>query len=139
MEAARLDVVLDTSAIVALFLLEPAAPVVRTLIEGGGARMSTVSAAETIDVMVRVHGAGADDAVTRVGELLSIVAAVSPTAEMAAVAGELRSRHWRRHQRISLADCFVVATAKPGDRIATVDGTLAAVARAEGYEVVALD
>jgi predicted nucleic acid-binding protein len=137
-EAARLGVVLDTSAVVALFLLESSAPSVGTLVRRGDARMSTVNAAETVDVMARVHGADPSEAVLRVDELLSRVAPVPATADIATTAGELRARHWRRDQRISLADCFVLATAEPGDRIATLDERLAALARDEGYEVVPL-
>jgi PIN domain nuclease of toxin-antitoxin system len=137
-EAARLDVVLDASAVIAFLLLEPSAPSVRELIRGGGARMSAVNAAETVDVMVRVHRGDPGEVVRQVDELLTTVAPVSATADIATRAGELRARHWRRDQRISLADCFVLATAEPGDRIATTDSTLAAIARDEGYEVVGL-
>ena len=47
------------------------------------------------------------------------VAPVSATTDIATRAGELRARHWRRDQRVSLADCFVIASAEPGERIAT--------------------
>jgi PIN domain nuclease of toxin-antitoxin system len=137
-EAVRLEVVLDTSAVVALFLLEPSAPSVRELIRRGGARMSTVNAAETVDVMARVYGADPSEAVMRVDELLSRVVPVPATADIAAVAGELRARHWQHDRRISLADCFVLATAEPGGRIATLDAQLSGIACDEGYEVVPL-
>jgi hypothetical protein len=47
-------------------------------------------------------------------------------------------RHWRRDQRVSLADCFVLAAAGHDDRIMAGDRALAAVASNEGYEVVDL-
>jgi predicted nucleic acid-binding protein len=40
--------------------------------------------------------------------------------------------------QVSLADCFVIATAEPGDTIATSDSAVARVARAEGLDVLAL-
>ena len=38
----------------------------------------------------------------------------------------------------SLADCFVIAVAEPGDTVATSDRAVALVARAEGLDVLAL-
>ncbi len=101
--------------------------------------MSTISAAEVVDVMVRRHGGTLDEVVARVDDLCaSSVDAVSPSLELAERAGELRARHFRRDKPVSLADCFVLATAEPGDRIATGDRLLAAVARDEGVEVAVL-
>ena len=130
--------VLDASAVLALFLHEPGGTEVAALLGTGDARMSTVNAGEVVDVLVRVHRGDPDDVVAQIAVLLSTVAPVSATTDIATRAGELRARHWRRDQRVSLADCFVIASAEPGERIATSDATLAAVARAEGYEVVAL-
>jgi predicted nucleic acid-binding protein len=39
---------------------------------------------------------------------------------------------------VSLADCVFLASAQPGDAVATLDAHLAAVARDEGVEVVDL-
>jgi hypothetical protein len=39
---------------------------------------------------------------------------------------------------VSLGDCFVLATAGPGDAVATADPVVAAVARAEGIGVESL-
>lgn len=103
--------------------------------------MCTVNAAETVDVLVRVHGWTVDDVVAGVEQLLSsTVEAVPASVDLATKAGELRARLYRRRtSRLSIADCFVLATADPGDRIATTDRTLAATARGEGYHVVPLD
>jgi PIN domain nuclease of toxin-antitoxin system len=132
-------VVLDASAAIALLRNEPSAPQVEHLLRDAFARMATVNAAETVDVLVRVHGWKADDVVAGVELLCSVVEPVAPSLELAARAGELRARYFRRHQRVSLADCFVLATAEPGGRIVTGDRTLAAVARDRGVEVIALD
>lgn len=139
MEAPRVHVVLDSSAVIALFRDEPASPLLQETLRSVPTRMSTVSASETVDVLVRIHGWALDDVVGAVEQLLlSVVEPVAASYEIALRAGELRARHFRRDQRLSLADCFVLATAEPDDRIATTDARLAATARAEGYEVVAL-
>jgi PIN domain nuclease of toxin-antitoxin system len=131
-------VVLDASAVVALLLDEPGAEAVESHLMSASARISTVNAAETVDVLTRVHHVEPDHLATQFEDLLSAVTPVSATVDVAMRAGELRARHWRRDQRVSLADCFALATAEAGDRIVTTDRTLAAVARDEGHEVVEL-
>lgn len=133
-------VILDASAAIALLRREPSGPRVAQLLREDRARMCTVNAAETVDVLVRVHGWRPDDVAAGVEQLLtSIVAPVPASLDLSTRAGELRARlHDRRTSRLSLADCFVLALAELGDRIATTDATLAAVARDEGYELVAL-
>ena len=139
MEASGLGVVLDASAAIALLREEPGAGTVEELLRSEPARMSTVNAAEAVDILIRRHGGQPDEVIARVGELLeSALEPVPSTLERAIRAGELRARHFRRDQRISLADCFVLATAEPSGRIATGDATLAAVAGAEGIGVIAL-
>jgi uncharacterized protein with PIN domain len=102
-------------------------------------RMSVVNAAETIDVLIRRHGGTPDEVIPLVEDLLErAVEAVAATPDHAVRAGELRARYFRRDQRLSLADCFCLATAQPSDRVATTDSTLAAVVRDEGYEIVPL-
>lgn len=138
MEAPRLGVVLDASAAIALLRDEEAAPRVEQLLREGSSRMSTVNAAETIDVLVRRYGWAADDVAAGVAQLLSTVDPVPASLDDAIQAGELRAGHFRRDRRISLADCFVLAVAQPGDRIVTGDATLAAIAHDEGFETVDL-
>lgn len=123
-----------------LLLDEPGASEVENLLRTANVRMSTVNAAEVIDVLVRVYSAESGNVVAAVEELFaSAVMAVEPSLENATRAGELRARLFdRRTSRVSLADCFVLATAGPTDRIATSDSTLAALARAEGLQVVTL-
>lgn len=140
MEASRLGVVLDASAAIALLRDEPGAHEVESLLRDSPvARMSTVSSAEVIDVMVRRHGGDIDEVLARVDDLCAYsVSPVTPSLELAERAGELRARHYRPDRRVSLADCFVLATAQPGDRIVTGDVTLAAIAHDEGLETVDL-
>jgi predicted nucleic acid-binding protein len=102
--------------------------------------MSTVNVAETVDVLTRVYRRPGEDVIAGVELLLaSVVEPVPATVALASKAAELRARLYNgRTSRVSIADCFVLAVAEPGDRIATTDATLSAVARAEGYEVVEL-
>lgn len=140
MEAPRQGVVLDASAAIAFLRNEPAAPRVEQTLRENRARMCTINAAETVDVLVRVHGWSPADVVAGVEQLLSsAVEAVPASLDLATRAGELRARRFRQDRRISLADCFVLVTAGAGGRIATGDALLASVARAEGVGVVALD
>ena len=139
METPRLGVVLDASAVIALLLEEPGAETVGVLLGSAEARMATMNAAEVIDVLTRVRRGRPDTVIARIEELLStVVEPVVPSLELAIRAGELRARNFRRDQRISLADCFALATAEPGDRIVTGDSTLASVARDEGIETILL-
>jgi predicted nucleic acid-binding protein len=61
-------------------------------------------------------------------------------ANIAFAAGELRARYYhRRHNPLSLADCFAAATALThGAELATSDPPLATLIRAEGGKVLAL-
>ena len=81
-----------------------------------------------------------DEIVSSVDQLCaSAVDAVPASLELATRAGELRARLFDRgRSRVSLADCFVLATARPGDTIATGDATLAALAQSEDIAVIAL-
>ena len=56
-------VVLDASAAIAFLRGEPTGPSVAQLLREHRARMCTVNAAETVDVLVRVHGWDAADVV----------------------------------------------------------------------------
>ncbi|HSI98084.1 MAG TPA: hypothetical protein VK926_06945 [Gaiellaceae bacterium] len=101
MEASESTLVLDSSAVIALFRDEPTAPRVEQLLREERTRMSTITAAEP----------------------------VAPSPDLATRAGELRTRIYdRRRRRVSLADSFVLAAATAGDTIVTTDGTLAAFA-----------
>lgn len=132
---------LDSTAAIALLRDEPGADKVEELLRCARGRMSTFSAAEVVDVLIRRHGGQPDEIVSSVDQLCaSAVQAVPGSLELATRAGELRARHFdRRRSRVSIADCFVLATARPGDTIATGDKLLAAVAGDEGIDVVVLD
>ena len=134
-------VVLDAGPVVSLLLDDPAAgDVADALRTAGPMRISVVNVAEIIDVLRRVHRTSAADASMAVDRFLDEVA--EPAAamrEQASRAADVRARHYHRRDRdVSLADCFVIATAAPGDTVATSDRAVARVARAEGLDVLAL-
>jgi uncharacterized protein with PIN domain len=133
-------VVLDSQPLVALLLEEPAAADVEALLRTGATRISTVSIAELLDVLTRQEGLPWDDVeLVLAGLLDDALEPVSPDVSTAHRAADVRRRHFdRRACRISLADCFVVATARPGDRIATGDRVVLEVARSEGLDVIDL-
>ena len=133
-------VVIDSQPLIALLLEEPAAAAVEALLRTGGTRISTVSIAEVLDVLTRREGLPWDDVELVLAGLLSeALEPVAPDGAAAHRAADVRRRHFdRRARRISLADCFVIATAQPGGRVATGDRVLLEVARAEGLDVVDL-
>jgi uncharacterized protein with PIN domain len=131
--------VLDASAAIALLLDEPGAAEVEARMRQHPTRMSTVNAAEVIDVLIRRHGGDPDRVVGRVHELVWTAVEPAPASlERAIRAGELRARYFPRDGRLSLADCFCLASADAGESIVTTDGPLAAAARDEGIDVVLL-
>jgi uncharacterized protein with PIN domain len=140
-EAPRKELVLDASAVIALFRDERSAPHVEALLRDARGRITTVNAAETVDVLVRVYGWDADEVVAGVEQLLAtVVEPVEPSVELATRAGELRAQLFhRQNRRVSLADCFVLAVASSTDRVITSDETLANAARTAGLDVVVLD
>ena len=133
--------VVDSQPLIALLLDEPAAAAVEGLLRAGGTRISTVSIAEVLDVLTRREGLPWDDvALVLAGLLSETLEPVAPDVAAAHRAADVRRRHFdRRTLRISLADCFVIATAQPDGRVAASDRVLLEVARAEGLDVVDLE
>jgi uncharacterized protein with PIN domain len=132
--------VLDAYALVALLTDEPAAGEVEALVRGGDVAVAAVNLAEALDVAVRRHDASDDDVRSAVEPLLHAdIRVVRVEEQHAWRAAELRRRHYdRRSSALSLADCFLLAAAGKGDRIATSDEPVARAAKAEGIGVAAL-
>ena len=129
---------LDAAPLVAVLRDEPHATEVVAAIGEAAVLVSTVTLAETTDVLERVHGWPASTIADAVQGILGVALEfVAPTPEIAARAGSLRARHYRRRANdVSLGDCFVVATAAAGETVVTSDRALVRVARAEGVDVV---
>ena len=141
MARALRGIVLDAGPVVSLLLDEPSAGEIASALWGAESlRISVVNVAEVLYVTRRVHGASAEDAAMAIGRFLDEAARPIPaTREHALRAADLRERHYHRRDRdLSLADCFVIAAAEPGDTVATSDRAVAHVARAEGLDVLAL-
>jgi len=116
---------------------EPNADRIIEAIGDASASVSTVTLAEAVDVLERVHRWPSGAVARAVTGFLGIaVMFVPPTAEIAVRAGAIRARHYRRRANaISLGDCFVLATAANGEILVTSDRDLARTARAEGIDV----
>ena len=130
---------LDAYALIAFVAGGPAAERVRAILREGDAAVATANLVEVLDVSQRVHRVP----ILRVIGLLEPLFAgplrpVALDAEVAVRAAEIRAKHYHRSSRpISLADAVLLASAGPGDRIATADPDVLAVASAE--EIAAVD
>jgi predicted nucleic acid-binding protein len=131
---------LDAYALIAFLVGGPASAQVRAVLREGGAAVASANLAETLDVSQRVHRVPISRAMEIIDPLLGDVVTVVPLdAAIARAAAEMRSRHYHRSTRpISLADAVLLASAKAGDRIATADPDVLAVAEIEGIETIAL-
>jgi predicted nucleic acid-binding protein len=122
---------------------EPSAAEVETLLrdESSPAVVTTVTEAETVDMLVRRGGATADLVADSLGLLRRGGLIVQPVdIELAHTAGFLRARHFdKRLRAVSMADCLALAAAVlAGDRLATADRALAQMAREEAVVLIAL-
>jgi predicted nucleic acid-binding protein len=124
---------LDAYALIAFLVAGPATSEVRALLREGNAGVATANLAEALDVSQRVYGLSIARAVDVLGPLFDgPLVALSLDVGVALRAAEIRATHYHRSTRpISLADAVLVASANQGDRIATADPDVLAVARAE--------
>ncbi len=133
-------ILLDAYALIAFLVGGPAAPHVRALLREGDAAVATANLAEALDVSQRVFGVP----ISRAMEILEPLfeASLDPLPldlTVARRAAEIRADHYHRSSRpISLADAVLIASARQGDRIATADPHVLAVAQAEDLESVVL-
>ncbi len=134
-------ILLDAYALVAFVGNEQAASEVEALLRRGDIAMTSVNLAEALDVLGRVHQLPTDAVADVVGPLLGETISVLATGEADAwSAAKLRARHYSRRDRdLSLADCFLLAAASTHrGEIATADPGVAAAARDEGIDLMAL-
>lgn len=132
--------VLDTYALVAVAVEEPAASEVDELLRKGDCAMTTANLAELFDQLVRRVGIDEEAVTEQIEALLDGSIDVRDLDRQRAVrAGLLRARHYQsKTAELSLADCVLLASLDKGDRLATADPLLARVARELGFEVIAL-
>jgi len=113
---------------------------VEAILRRGEAAITTTNLGEALDQLHRVDGV----ALAALHELLAptldeIVRVIDHDTALTWRAVELHTRHYRRRgSELSLADCVLLAAARPGDRVVSADPPLVRAARAEGLEVVAL-
>ena len=107
------------------------------LLRDGGTRVSTVSLAEVLDVLNAGRGSPGTRSSASSPASCGRRSSPFPTSKRPTERPTFGDADFdRRTCRVSLADCFVVATAQPGGRLATADRILIEVARAEGLDVV---
>jgi predicted nucleic acid-binding protein len=131
---------LDAYALIAFLVGGPAAPMVRVLLREGDAAVTSTNLAETLDVSQRVYGLEIQRSMDLLDPLLQgPLTAISLDLRLARSAAEMRASHYHRTSRpISLADAVLLASAKAGDRIATADPDVLAIAEIERLATVEL-
>jgi PIN domain nuclease of toxin-antitoxin system len=131
--------VLDAFAVIALFRGEPASAQVQALIEAGGSALTTLGVAEVVDHLVRVVGAGEEDAVLDMAQL-GLDDPIELDEGTAIQGALLRARHYNRKTcQVSLEDCVVAGVARARHTAAaTSDPHLLGLCRDERIAVIAL-
>lgn len=131
---------LDAYALVALLTDEPAAEEVQQLLRDGSTAITVINLAETVDVCQRVYQLPPATVRSGLALVVGTVACIDVPSETDAwQAAELRLRYYaRRGRELSIADCFLLAAAGPGDAVATSDPAVAKVARSEDIRLIAL-
>lgn len=108
---------------------------------GKDACISSVNLQEVVDKLIRVYGNTQERVADTMDWLMAGGLLFMPTdGDMGRLAGELRARHYRRRDsELSHMDCMALSTAiSLGRALATSDPALAAAARKEGVDVLAL-
>ena len=133
-------ILLDAYAVIALLGAERSGEQVRDLMREEPSGIGVVQLSETVDVLSRRYRVAPERtraAVRTLGHAgLSVLALDEPTSWRA---GETRARLYHRARTpLSLADCVLLASASPDDRVATADRHLLAAAESQGTATVSL-
>jgi len=130
---------LDSYAVVAYLLDEPAAEHVRRVIRHQTARITATGLGEVFDQVVRVYGVDEEQLVLDLAEI-GLLDAEPVDSSIGAAAGRLRARHYHRTRcPLSMADCQVAETARSlNEPLATSDPPLLTVCHVEGIAVLPL-
>jgi PIN domain nuclease of toxin-antitoxin system len=133
-------ILLDAYAVLALARDERAADEAEAIIRTNDVGISAVNLLEVLDRLVRRYGWSPNETSARLGLMIGERLMVVPTDTDIAWRGALlRARHYERNAcALSLADCVLLASARRDDAVVTSDPAVAAVARAEGIDVIAL-
>jgi predicted nucleic acid-binding protein len=124
---------LDAYALIAFLVGGPATQQVRAILREGDAGVATANLVEVLDVSQRVYGVPTSRTLETLEPLLEgPLTAIRLGLTVARRAADIRARHYHRSSRpISLADAVLIGSAESGDRIATADPDVLAVAEAE--------
>jgi predicted nucleic acid-binding protein len=131
---------LDAYALVAYVIGGPAKEMVTAILREEKTAVATANLIEVFDVSNRRRGL----LVSRVSEIIDplfggSLSVVHLDEHLARRAAELRVEHYHRSRSpLSLADVILLASARPGDRIATADADVLATAATLGIETVEL-
>lgn len=133
-------ILLDANALIYLLLDKPAAVEVAGLLESGDCGIPAPCIAEVRDQLLRHHPITEEQFLERTSPLVDVgVAGLPIDIPTAQWAGDIRAAHYSRSgAALSLADCFLLASAMEGDRIATADAAVIRVARALDIGVIPL-
>jgi predicted nucleic acid-binding protein len=131
---------LDAYALIAYVAGGPAQEHVRTILREGKTAVATANLVEIFDVAERVHGLPVARASDVIEGLFATTLSVADLDEhLARRAGELRVEYYHRSRSpLSLADVILLASAQPGDRIATADPDVLSTAKELRIETVEL-
>jgi predicted nucleic acid-binding protein len=131
---------LDAYALIAFLVGGPATHQVRAILREGDAGVATANLVEVPDVSQRVYGVPTSRTLETLEPLLEgPLSAVRLGLTVARRAADIRARHYHRSSRpFSLADAVLIGSAASGDRIATADPDVLAVAEAEEIESIVL-
>lgn len=131
---------IDAQALITFVVGGPAMEPVRAILRDGSAAMATANLIEVLDISGRRYGLP----VPRVAEIIEPLldgplAAIPLDRAVAMKAAKVRVGHYSRSELpLSLADAVLIASAGPGDRVASSDSVLLAVATASGLETIEL-
>jgi predicted nucleic acid-binding protein len=131
---------LDASALIAVIHGEPAMKRVLTILREGSSAMTATNVAEVFDVVARKSGVGHARIAEVVEPLFDGPLALVPVdLALARRAAEVRTGHYHRKRRsLSLADATLLAAPRSGDKIASADSGVLAVAAELGIETIEL-
>lgn len=131
---------LDAYALISFIVGGRAGMETRALLREGDVAIPTANLAEAIDVTARVHALPMARILELTDPLLeTVLQAIPLDLARARRTAEIRARHYHRRSRpISLGDAILLASANVGDRIATADPDVLAVAKAEDLEPLPL-
>jgi predicted nucleic acid-binding protein len=131
---------LDACALIAVIHGEPATNRVLAILREGTAAMTATNVAEVFDVVARKGKIGYARIADVVEPLCEGPLTVVPVdLDLARRAAEVRTDHYHRMQRsLSLADATLLAAPRSGDKIATSDSDVLAVAAELGIETIEL-